>query len=82
MEDGRVTTLVGIFRLKKVVPAKIKYLDMVLQHVGFIRAEFISFKDFMKCGSMAEVKKRGPLRLEGKTFIVQDGDIITILFNV
>lgn len=49
---------------------------------GFIRAEVISYKDFMACGSMAEAKKRGLLRLEGKTYLVQDGDIINFLFNV
>lgn len=49
---------------------------------GFIRAEVISFDDLKKCGNMAEAKKRGLVRLEGKTYIVQDGDIITFLFNV
>lgn len=49
---------------------------------GFIRAEVISYDDFIKCGSMAEGKKQGLLRLEGKTYIVQDGDLITVLFNV
>ena len=49
---------------------------------GFIRAEVISYDDFIKCGSMAEGKKQGLLRLEAKTYIVQDGDLITVLFNV
>jgi ribosome-binding ATPase len=49
---------------------------------GFIRAEVISYDDFIKCGSMAEAKKQGLLRLEGKTYVVQDGDLITVLFNV
>jgi len=49
---------------------------------GFIRAEVISFNDLVKCGSLAEARKRGLLRLEGKTYIVQDGDVITFLFNV
>jgi len=49
---------------------------------GFIRAEVISFQDLEKCGSLAEARKRGLLRLEGKNYIVQDGDIITFLFNV
>ncbi len=49
---------------------------------GFIRAEVISYNDLVKCGSLAEARKRGLLRLEGKSYIVQDGDVITFLFNV
>jgi GTP-binding protein YchF len=49
---------------------------------GFIRAEVISYDDLMKCGSMAEAHKKGRLRLEGKGYVVQDGDVITFLFNV
>ena len=49
---------------------------------GFIRAEVISFTDLVKCGSLAEARKQGLLRLEGKGYLVQDGDVITFLFNV
>jgi ribosome-binding ATPase YchF (GTP1/OBG family) len=49
---------------------------------GFIRAEGISFEDLVKSGSIAEGRKKGLLRLEGKEYIVQDGDVITFLFNV
>jgi ribosome-binding ATPase YchF (GTP1/OBG family) len=49
---------------------------------GFIRAEVISHDDLIKCGSLAEARKRGLLHLEGKNYIVQDGDVVTILFNV
>jgi GTP-binding protein YchF len=49
---------------------------------GFIRAEVIGYDDLMKCGSLAEAHKRGRLRLEGKNYVVQDGDVITFLFNV
>ena len=48
---------------------------------GFIRAEVVSFNDLEKCGSLVEARKQGLLRLEGKSYIVQDGDIITFLFN-
>ena len=41
----------------------------------FIRAEVISFQDFMECGSFAVATKRGLLRLEGKEYVIQDGDI-------
>lgn len=49
---------------------------------GFIRAEVIGHDDLVQCGSLAEARKRGLLRLEGKTYIVQDGDVVTVLFNV
>jgi ribosome-binding ATPase YchF (GTP1/OBG family) len=49
---------------------------------GFIRAEVIGFDDLVKCGSIAEARKQGLLRTEGKTYTVQDGDIVTFLFNV
>ena len=49
---------------------------------GFIRAEVVSFDDLDSCGSLAEARKRGLLRLEGKNYVVQDGDVITFLFNV
>jgi len=49
---------------------------------GFIRAEVISYEDLVKCGSLSEARKRGLLRLEGKNYIVRDGDVITFLFNV
>lgn len=49
---------------------------------GFIRAEVMGFEDLIAAGSEAEVKKRGQMRTEGKQYIVQDGDVLNILFNV
>ncbi|PWT88015.1 MAG: redox-regulated ATPase YchF, partial [Acidobacteria bacterium] len=49
---------------------------------GFIRAEVVGYDDFLKTGSFAEAKKHGVFRLEGKEYIVNDGDIITFRFNV
>ena len=49
---------------------------------GFIRAEVIHYTDLLKCKSLAEAKRQGLLRLEGKTYVVQDGDTINFLFNV
>lgn len=49
---------------------------------GFIRAEVISFDDLVKAGSMANAKKEGTLRLEGKSYVVRDGDVIEIRFSV
>ncbi len=49
---------------------------------GFIRAEVVSFDDFVTAGSMAAARDKGTLRLEGKDYVVQDGDIISFRFNV
>jgi GTP-binding protein YchF len=49
---------------------------------GFIRAEVIGWQDLLDAGSHAEAKRRGTMRVEGKTYVVQDGDVINVLFNV
>jgi GTP-binding protein YchF len=49
---------------------------------GFIRAEVVSYDDFMSAGNLAAARAKGLLRLEGKTYAVRDGDIIDFRFNV
>ena len=49
---------------------------------GFIRAEVVAIEDMPRSGSLAEARKLGVLRQEGKTYVVKDGDVINILFNV
>ncbi|MGC4020010.1 MAG: redox-regulated ATPase YchF [Muricomes sp.] len=49
---------------------------------GFIRAEIVSYDDLMVCGTHAAAKEKGLVRLEGKEYVVQDGDIILFRFNV
>ncbi|HEY8173877.1 MAG TPA: DUF933 domain-containing protein, partial [Dehalococcoidia bacterium] len=49
---------------------------------GFIRAEVVRWDELLADGSMAEARKHGHLRQEGKTYVVQDGDCLNILFNV
>ena len=49
---------------------------------GFIQAEVVAYDDLMAAGSMAEARQRGTVRLEGKEYVVQDGDILNIRFNV
>jgi GTP-binding protein YchF len=49
---------------------------------GFIRAEVIAYEDFVKYGSEAKVKEAGKMRVEGKEYIVKDGDIMHFRFNV
>jgi GTP-binding protein YchF len=48
---------------------------------GFIRAETVAYDDLLELGSMAEAKKAGKLRSEGKTYRVRDGDVVEILFS-
>lgn len=49
---------------------------------GFIRAEVISFQDFIDCGGEQAAKEKGKWRLEGKDYVMQDGDIVHFRFNV
>ncbi|MFH1021371.1 MAG: DUF933 domain-containing protein, partial [Pseudomonadota bacterium] len=49
---------------------------------GFIRAEVISYADFVACGGEAKAREKGVLRLEGKEYVVQDGDCMNFRFNV
>ena len=49
---------------------------------GFIRAEIVSYDDLMDCGTYNAAKEKGLVRLEGKEYVVQDGDIILFRFNV
>lgn len=49
---------------------------------GFIRAEVMAYADFVACGSEAACRAKGQLRVEGKDYVVQDGDVMHFLFNV
>jgi ribosome-binding ATPase len=49
---------------------------------GFIRCEVVRWRDLVEAGSYAETARRGQQRLEGKTYEVQDGDVLTVRFNV
>ncbi|MEL7589991.1 MAG: redox-regulated ATPase YchF [Anaerolineaceae bacterium] len=49
---------------------------------GFIRAEVVAYEDLMSLGGMQQAKTHGKLRMEGKEYIVKDGDVLNILFNV
>lgn len=49
---------------------------------GFIKAEVINYKDLLDCGSLAAAKEKGLVRIEGKEYVVQDGDTILFRFNV
>ena len=49
---------------------------------GFISAEVVSYDDLMACGTHAAAKEKGLVRLEGKDYVVQDGDIMLFRFNV
>lgn len=49
---------------------------------GFIRAEIVSYDDLMACGTYTAAKEKGLVRLEGKDYVMQDGDIVIFRFNV
>ena len=49
---------------------------------GFIKAEIVSFDDLVSAGSMAEAKARGKVRIEGKDYVMADGDVVEFRFNV
>lgn len=49
---------------------------------GFIRAEVIGWEDMLACGTHGEARKQGLLRTEGKQYIVQDGELLNVLFNL
>ena len=49
---------------------------------GFIRAEVVAYNDLVSLGGMAEARGKGKLRLEGKEYVVQDGDVLNIRFNI
>ena len=49
---------------------------------GFIKAETVAYDDLIKCGSVAAAREKGLYRMEGKEYVVQDGDVILFKFNV
>lgn len=49
---------------------------------GFIRAQIVSYDDLMACGSVAEARNRGLVRVEGKDYVMQEGDVVEFRFNV
>ncbi|GAA1546689.1 redox-regulated ATPase YchF [Dermacoccus barathri] len=49
---------------------------------GFIKAEIISFDDLVECGSVAEARAKGKARMEGKDYVMADGDVVEFRFNV
>ena len=49
---------------------------------GFIRAEVINYKDLLECGGTTRAKEKGLVRLEGKDYVIQDGDVVLFRFNM
>ena len=49
---------------------------------GFIKAEIVGFEDLVACGSVAEAKTKGKVRIEGKDYVMHDGDVVEFRFNV
>ena len=74
---------VRAWTIKKNLPAK-KAAGKIHSDIerGFIRAEVVAFADLKETGSMAKAREKGHFRLEGKEYLIQDGDIINFRFNV
>ena len=49
---------------------------------GFIRAEALNYDDFIQAGSLAKAREKGLIRIEGKEYVIADGDIVFFRFNV
>ena len=49
---------------------------------GFIKAETVAYSDLIECGSIAAARDRGLYRMEGKEYVVQEGDVMLFKFNV
>jgi len=49
---------------------------------GFIKAEIVAFGDLLEAGSMTEARARGKVRIEGKEYVMADGDVVEFRFNV
>ena len=49
---------------------------------GFIKAETVAYNDLVQCGSVAVAREKGLYRMEGKEYLVQDGDVLLFKFNV
>ena len=74
---------VRAWTIKKDTPA-VEAAEVIHSDIkkGFIRAEVVAYKDLMEAGSYKDARQKGTVRLEGKTYGVQDGDIIEFRFNV
>lgn len=49
---------------------------------GFIKAEIVSYEDLIECGSWNTAREKGKVRIEGKEYVMQDGDVVLFKFNV
>ncbi|MSZ39498.1 MAG: DUF933 domain-containing protein, partial [Actinobacteria bacterium] len=49
---------------------------------GFIKAEVVGYADLVECGSVAEARAKGKARIEGKDYVMNDGDVVEFRFNV
>ena len=54
----------------------------VVFNIGFIAAQVVAYDDLVAAGSMAKAKEMAKLRIEGKEYVVQDGDVMEFRFNV
>ena len=53
-----------------------------ISSAGFIKAETVAYDDLVQCGSVAAAREKGLYRMEGKEYVVKDGDVLLFKFNV
>ena len=76
---GKLLVSAGIEGWKAPQAAGVIHTDF---EKGFIKAEVVSFKDLDASGSMSDAKAAGKVRMEGKDYVMQDGDVVEFRFNV
>jgi ribosome-binding ATPase YchF (GTP1/OBG family) len=76
---GKLLVPIGIKGWKAPQAAGVIHTDF---EKGFIKAEVVSFKDLDASGSMSDAKAAGKVRMEGKDYVMQDGDVVEFRFNV
>ena len=81
LTTGEDETRAWIFRKGAKAPECAGVIHSDLQR-GFIKADVIRYDDLIECGSLAVARTKGKVRLEGKEYLVQDGDVLEIRFNV
>jgi ribosome-binding ATPase YchF (GTP1/OBG family) len=81
LTTGEDETRAWTFRAGSTAPQCAGVIHSDLQR-GFIRAEVINWEDLLAIGSWAKAKELGKLRVEGKDYVVEDGDVLEIRFNV
>ncbi len=81
-DEAVLTDAARVAELRQLIaPADAVFLDAAFEK-GFIKAEIVSYDDLIAAGSMAAAKAAGKVRMEGKDYVMADGDVVEFRFNV